>query len=363
MSLFLYPLCTKLLRYRRKATLQTAQVQIILVDDYEPWRRFLRLALLVNTNLEVIEEIADGVTAVTKAEELKPDLILLDIGLPLLNGIEAAAVIRQVAPKSKIIFISENRATDIVEAGLLAGGSGYVVKSDCVTELLTAIRTVLQGRTYLSSSLPAEVLLDVRENPHTPPQLGQLTLAGPTDAMAAYKTHKACFYSRDQDLLTRVTQFIGSALEVGNAAIVIVTESHRDSLLKSLNDYGLNMEAAVEQGKYLALDAAGILSMSTVNGTLDSVGCFRCLHNLTISAAEAAKTGQSRVAIFWECVQLLLAQQNVEATIMLEKLGNQLALACDVDILCGYSLANFRWGTDSYIFEQICQEHAAVRFW
>lgn len=112
-------------------------------------------------------------------------------------------------------------------------------------------------------------------------------------------------YSRDQDLLNRVTQYIGSALDAGYAAIVIATESHRNSLLKSLNDYGLNIEAAVEQGTYLALDAVGMLSTSIVDGALDCVGCFRSLHSLTVAAAEAAKTGRSRVVIFRECVQVL----------------------------------------------------------
>lgn len=333
------------------------------MDDYEPWRRFLRLALLINTNLEVVEEVADGVRAVIKAGELKPDLILLDIGLPILNGIEAARRIRQVAPMSKILFVSENCATNIAEAGLRAGGSGYLVKSDCATELLHAIRTVLQGGKYLSTSLNAQFLLDVRDDTYTQPDLGQLTLARPTEAMAVCKTHKACFYSTDQELLNQVTRYIGSALEVGNAAIVIVTESHRDSLLRSLNDYGLNMDAAVEQGRYLALDAAGMLSTSIVDDTIDSIGLFKCLHNLTISAAEAAKIGQSRVAIFWECVQLLWARRNVEAAIALEKLSNHLATACDVDILCGYSLASFQSEMGSYIFEQICAAHAAIRFW
>lgn len=140
---------------RREVTVQIAPVRILLVDDYEPWRRFLRLALLINTNLEIVEEVGDGVRAVTKAEELKPDLILLDIGLPILNGIDAALRIRQVAPMSKILFVSENCEMTIAEAGLRAGGSGYLAKSDCATELLAAIRTVLQDEKYLSTSLHA----------------------------------------------------------------------------------------------------------------------------------------------------------------------------------------------------------------
>lgn len=128
---------------------------------------------------------------------------------------------------------------------------------------------------------------------HTQLDLDQLTLTRPAETVAVCKAHKACFCSRNQGLLNRATQHIGSALEVRNAAIVIATVSHRDSLLKSLHDYGLNMDAAVDQGRYLALDAAGLLSTSMVNDAIDGVACFRLLHNLTLASVEAATIGQS----------------------------------------------------------------------
>jgi DNA-binding NarL/FixJ family response regulator len=88
------------------------------VDDYEPWRRYFSAALQKQPELQVIGEVSDGLEAVQQAEELQPDLILLDIGLPTLNGIEAARRIRKVSPASRIPFVSENCSADIAEEAL-----------------------------------------------------------------------------------------------------------------------------------------------------------------------------------------------------------------------------------------------------
>jgi len=128
-------------------------VRVLVVDDYEPWRRFIRLTLLADQKLQVVGEVSDGLEAVEKAQQLQPDLILLDIGLPKLNGIEAARRIREVSPTSKILFVSENRAWELAEEALRVGTSGYVVKSGAASELLAAIWAVLGGKQFLSPSL------------------------------------------------------------------------------------------------------------------------------------------------------------------------------------------------------------------
>jgi len=86
---------------------------VLLVDDWEPFLRFIQSALLEKTKLQIIAHASDGLEAVQKAEELQPDLILLDIGLPKLNGIEAARRIRQLAPRTKILFLSQESSSEI----------------------------------------------------------------------------------------------------------------------------------------------------------------------------------------------------------------------------------------------------------
>jgi DNA-binding NarL/FixJ family response regulator len=128
-------------------------VRILVVDDSADWRRCVLEKLQENPSLQVIGVASDGLEAVLKAEKLQPDLILLDIGLPKLDGIAAARQIRKVAPESKILFLSQERDPDIARAALSAGGHGYVVKSDADRELFVAVQTVMLEKQFVSRSL------------------------------------------------------------------------------------------------------------------------------------------------------------------------------------------------------------------
>ena len=131
-------------------------VQILVVDDHPVVRRVMCSLLSSDSALKVICEAADGEQAVQKAEELQPDLILLDIGLPGMSGIEAARRIRRVAPQSKIIFLSQHDSLQMVKEAMSAGGYGYVAKIDAGLDLLTAIRTVRDGKPFVSRRIVSQ---------------------------------------------------------------------------------------------------------------------------------------------------------------------------------------------------------------
>jgi DNA-binding NarL/FixJ family response regulator len=103
--------------------------------------------------LQVVCEASDGLEAVKNAEELQPDLIVLDIGLPGLHGIEAARRIRNLSPNSKILFASQESSPDVVQEALNAGGLGYVLKAYAEWELLVAVEAALQSKQFVSSAL------------------------------------------------------------------------------------------------------------------------------------------------------------------------------------------------------------------
>ncbi len=128
-------------------------VRVVVVDDYVPFRSFFCSTLSKNPELKIVAEIADGLEAVQKAEELQPDLIVLDLGLPTLNGIEAARRIRKVAPQSKILFVSQESSADVVEEALSLGPAGYIVKAYAGSELLAAVEAVRQGKRFISAGL------------------------------------------------------------------------------------------------------------------------------------------------------------------------------------------------------------------
>ena len=99
----------------------------------------------------MVSEASDGLEAVQKAEELKPDLILLDIGLPSLNGIAAARQIRKLSPESKIIFVSQESSADIIQEALNLGAWAYVLKTRAQSDLPAAVDAVLFGKQFVSS--------------------------------------------------------------------------------------------------------------------------------------------------------------------------------------------------------------------
>jgi DNA-binding NarL/FixJ family response regulator len=140
--------------------LETSTFRVLVVDDYEPWRAFVAATLKNQSKFRIIGEAKDGSEAVQIAQQLQPDLILLDIGLPTLNGIEAARRIREVSPKSRILFVSENRSRDIAEEALRTGAFGYVVKAAAPGELLPAMEAVLQDKRFVSVSLTGPALRD-----------------------------------------------------------------------------------------------------------------------------------------------------------------------------------------------------------
>src|SRR5271167_1218712 len=136
-----------------EAALRLLEVHILVVDDFEPWRSTVCSVLRGWPDLRVICEAADGFEAVQKAEELQPDLILLDIGLPSLSGIESARRIRKLSPESKILFLSQESSADVVQEALSLGAVGYVIKTYAGSELLAAVEAVLQGKQFVGCGL------------------------------------------------------------------------------------------------------------------------------------------------------------------------------------------------------------------
>jgi DNA-binding NarL/FixJ family response regulator len=143
-------------------------VRVLVVDDFEPFRQFVCTSLQKNPELQVVGEASDGWEAVQKSSEILPDLIVLDIGLPLLNGIEAARRIRHVSSKSKILFVSQECSADVVQEALILG-NGYVVKTHAGKELLTAVAEVRRGSQFIGEGVPSFGVagLDLAQSPQS----------------------------------------------------------------------------------------------------------------------------------------------------------------------------------------------------
>jgi DNA-binding NarL/FixJ family response regulator len=130
-----------------------ASIRILVVDDLPSWRQSIRSILERFPQCTIVGEAADGLEAVQKAGELKPDIVLLDIHLPHMNGLQAATQMHKVVPDSTIIFVTLNTDCGVIEAAMSNGASGYVLKSNAAKELWSAIEAVVQGKKFVSSGL------------------------------------------------------------------------------------------------------------------------------------------------------------------------------------------------------------------
>jgi DNA-binding NarL/FixJ family response regulator len=127
--------------------------RLILCDDHRIFREGLKTLLEKEPGLQVVAEAADGPAAVAAAQQSSPDLVIMDISLPKLNGIEAARRLLAARPETKVIILSMHADRRFVKEALKAGASAYLLKDSAFDELLTAVAAVLEGKTYLSPAI------------------------------------------------------------------------------------------------------------------------------------------------------------------------------------------------------------------
>jgi DNA-binding NarL/FixJ family response regulator len=343
----------------REKELSNFPIRILVTDDFEPFRRFLCQSLQTRSDFEVVGEAGDGLEAVHKTNQLHPDLVVLDIGLPRMNGIEAAARIFESCPSVKVLFVTQETSTDVLQRAFAVGVQGYVIKSEAGRDLLNAVDAVLGGKQFISRRFSGAHASANTSHPASIPD-NLPTCKQRRDQVSP--RHNVLFHTDDEYFLNALAQFVGSALSAMNPAIVIATESHRSSLLLKLQASGLDVEAAVEEGRYISLDAATIVSSFMVSGQPDPDRVLRGLCELFASAMNAARGAIPRVAACGECSPLLCAEGKAEAAFEVERLTNQAAELYDVEILCTYPLSLFQGEQGRSALEQIAAEHSVVHY-
>ena len=326
-------------------------VRVLVVDDHECWRKFVSAAFQERSKSAVVGEAVDGLQAIELAHWLQPDLIVLDIGLPGLNGLEAARKIRARSPNSKILFMSENRSRDIAHTALSTGAHGYLVKSDAARELLGAVKAIFEGNRYISASLAG---------PHSDYPHPRTQTATPFRAEKKIR-HEVEFYADDREFVNGFARFIEMAFQAGNAVVVVATEPHHTRLHQRLVADGLEVPAEVKKRRYVPLEVTSTLASFMVNDSPDPI-LFRKLaaHLFTEAARDA--NGQGGIVVCGEGVNTLLSSGNLEATIRLERMWDEIAQPYEADLLCGYFRSAFAQ-EDAATLEKICAEHTSAHGW
>jgi DNA-binding response OmpR family regulator len=297
------------------------RLRILVVEDYAPFRHLICTALQ-RPEFQIVEA-GDGAEAVQQAEERQPDLVLLDINLPKLNGFEVAKRIRRLVPHARLLFMSQESSPDIVRKAFSVGANGYMHKPGAGTDLLPAIDAVLSGQRFLSSSV---------------------AFAEPADA-AAPRRHEILFCSDDAASIEGFALFIAAALNAGDAALALVTEAHRPRLLQRLRMQGVDIDGAIDRGTYRSFDAD---EAPDPDGFLEAIDGVR-------EVAARSGTAHPRVAFCGERAGRLWAAGRTAEAAQLEQFCNELAQ--DVDILCIYPVP---YTKDDRALAHICAEHTAA---
>jgi DNA-binding NarL/FixJ family response regulator len=335
-----------------------SRVRALIVDDFREWRQELRSLLERTHILQIVGEAADGLDAVQKAQELQPELILLDVGLPKLSGLQALRLIKECAPLARVLFVSENRSWEIAQEAFQIGALGYLVKSDVGRELLAAVSKVLENQQFISSSLVSswpdyEALRD-----HSSRDEDEILSHVSSPNIA--NRHEVAFYDDDAALAHGFTQTAKVVLKTGHLVVIIATEFHRRLIDRELNDNGIDIEVLTRAGRLIERDAADVLSKIMIQEAPESIHCAKVLDDLVLEAANRGNPDPGRVAILGECAPTLLRCGNEEGAVRLEHLWNGLLSIRSVDTLCGYLWGSLPYRQRTPLFRRICAEHSAI---
>jgi DNA-binding NarL/FixJ family response regulator len=314
-----------------------ATYRVLVVDDYEPWRSHVRRALQASREWQIVGEAVDGPEAIRMAEDLKPDLILLDVGLPTLSGIQVAERILASKPMQRILFISEHRS--LAEGALATGARGYIIKSDAALELMPAMEAIVQGRRYVGASAGMPALAAGTEHVHR---------------------HDAGFYADEASLLNGWTQVADTALKAGHTVIMLPLESRQRAIRQRLQNRGVDIERVTQEKRLVFMDIPNMLSQFMVDGWPDEVLFQQAVTPIILEALNASTSTHPRVLVCGECAPTLWREGKGDAAIRLEQLWDTLTQAYAVDTVCGYLMDALTQEDQRKVFRRICAEHTAV---
>jgi len=324
--------------------------RVLLVEDHEPFRRFVRTALTEREDFLLVGEAGDGLLGVYKFQELEPDLVLMDIGLPRQNGLQAAKKILALAPTCKVVFLTQEGSPEIVEEALNLGAASYVLKAHAGSELLPAMLAARDGLAFVSTVMASC-------NRHATAHEKVTDTSPSREPRGDSAAHPAHFHRDDSSLLSDFTGFAEGALKSGYAVLMLLVEVHRHAVLRCLRGRGVDTEQALNSGRLVIVDVDETLARFMVNGMPDSDLFFRTAGGV-VKAIKAANQ-DTRVVACGEVAPTLWARGNGKAAVEVERLWDQLVRKADLTTLCVYVLKDSQQ-REKDTYESICACHSTV---
>jgi DNA-binding NarL/FixJ family response regulator len=309
--------------------------RVLVVEDHAAFRRIVCELLQESPAVQIVGEAADGLEAVRQAEALQPDVVVLDISLPKLSGLEVASFIRAVVPTAKVLFITVELSLEVMEEALRRGAHGYVFKPRAQRDMLPVLDAILEGAQFVSGGLERVVQ---------------------GDTLASHR-HDVVFCTSDEAVIGTLGRFIASCLGDGSAVISLIDDSHVEGLHRHLQAAGVELDRAAREQRYVPLTITDLLASVMVNGYPDPMRFFNLAENLADDVARRA--ANRRVAACGECAPMLWAQGHREAAIQLEQLWDEVAKSRQMDILCVYPVAART--EQMRTLRRLCAVHTAVQ--
>jgi DNA-binding NarL/FixJ family response regulator len=314
----------------------TAPHRVLVVEDHEPFRRVICELLKQREDLLIVGEAADGLDAICQAEALRPDVVMLDIGLPMLSGIEVAGQIRSRVPDAKLMFVSNESSLEVVDQAFSRGAHGYVYKPRALRDVLPVLDTIIRGGQFVS---------------------GGLERVAQGDSLASHR-HHVVFCSSDAVLVGAFSRFIAVELREGNAVVAVVTGAHEQSLQSSLEASRVDVALAIREQRYLPVNVNELLAKAMVNGCPDPLRYLDAAGDLLADVTRRATDRHARLAACGEGTSMFWTHGHVDAAIQLERLWDEIAKSRQMDILCAFPLT----ARDESVraVRSLCAEHTAV---
>jgi CheY-like chemotaxis protein len=287
--------------------------RILIADDHRETRELI--ASLLASDFDVVAAVSDGQLAVESVAALRPEMVILDISMPVLGGFPAAARIRNLAHVPRIVFLTAHEDPALAEAAVSLGASAFLLKRKMLGELVPAIRRAL--------GVPSNgvVQSDAGSEPRSTAKNGHV--------------HAVFFYEDPQVLSNTVGRFVAEGLHADQPGLVIATASHKAGILEHLVGAACNPEKRIEEGDLVVLDADELLSLFLVGG-MPGVGSLeRAMTQIMNSLSDRGR--ERGVRVYGEMVDLLWKRKKEDAALSLEIQWDQFVRPRRFPLLCSYS--------------------------
>ena len=315
----------------------TSVRRVLIVEDFEPFRQILCALLRRRADVRIVGEASDGLDAIAQAKALRPDIVVLDINLPRLSGIDAAVQIHSAVPDAKLLFVTNEPSLEVVHQAFSTGAHGYVYKPRVHRDVLAVLEAILDGARFISGGLER--------------------IARGGNALASHR-HHVLFASTDAIVVEAFSRFIARVLGHDGTVIALMTKAHDTTVRCRLQASPVDVTAAIRQNRYIVIDVEALIEKGTVNGRPEATRLMNVAGELLTDAEARAAAREATLAACGECAPTLWAQGHFETAIELEHLWDELALNRGLEVLCPYRLVAHAERDASV--QRVCAQHTTV---